>query len=328
MSTVPPPPDAPQPQIDAVVIGRNEGERLLACLDSLAGQVRRIIYVDSGSSDGSVAAAKARGAEVVQLDMSRPFTAARARNAGLDRLSANTSDGLVQFLDGDCSLDPGWLRQGADFLAQHPDVAVACGRRREQNPSGSIYNWLCDLEWDTPIGEAKACGGDALMRRDAIRQVGGYRDTLIAGEEPELCVRLRKAGWKIWRLDEEMTRHDAQMTQFSQWWKRARRAGHAFAEGAHLHGAPPECHWVAETRRAMVWGAVLPGLIALTWSLLPLLGSVLSLIYPLQFLRLSRRDGPRRAWYSMLGKFAEAQGVVEFHLNRLRGRHRALIEYK
>ena len=142
MSTLPPPPDAPQLQIDAVVIGRNEGERLLACLDSLAGQVRRIIYVDSGSSDGSVAAAKARGAEVVPLDMSRPFTAARARNAGLDRLSANTSDGLVQFLDGDCSLDPGWLRQGADFLAQHPDVAVACGRRREQNPSGSIYNWL------------------------------------------------------------------------------------------------------------------------------------------------------------------------------------------
>ena len=38
----------PEPiSIDAVVIGRNEGARLVACLTSLQGQVRRVIYVDS-----------------------------------------------------------------------------------------------------------------------------------------------------------------------------------------------------------------------------------------------------------------------------------------
>jgi len=47
--------------IDAVVIGRNEGERLVACLASLGGEIRRAVYVDSGSTDGSVAAARAAG---------------------------------------------------------------------------------------------------------------------------------------------------------------------------------------------------------------------------------------------------------------------------
>jgi len=314
--------------VDAVVIGRNEGARLVACLQSLSGQVNRIIYVDSGSTDGSLEAAEALGAEIVSLDMSLPFTAARARNAGLERLNAGHAGALVQFLDGDCSLVSDWLPAAVAFLADRPDVAVVCGRRREEAPDVSIYNHLCDLEWDTPVGEATACGGDALMRRSAVGQVGGYRDSLIAGEEPEMCLRLRRAGCKIWRIDAEMTRHDARMTRFGQWWNRSRRAGHAFAEGAYLHGAPPERHWVAETRRALVWGALLPVVMLTLLAIAPPAAGLVALAYPAQFLRLSLRDGPKRAWFSILGKFAEALGVCEFHLNRIRGRHRGLIEYK
>ena len=177
--------------IAAIVIGRNEGARLVACLDALA-HVSPVIYVDSGSTDGSVAAAQARGAQVVQLDMSQPFTAARARNAGLAVLPDGTE--LVQFLDGDCVVQPGWLAQAQAFLAGHAQVAVVCGRRREMHPEASVYNRLIDAEWDTPVGKAKACGGDALMRLAPLRAVGGYRDDLIAGEEPELCVRLRQGG--------------------------------------------------------------------------------------------------------------------------------------
>ena len=315
--------------ISAVVIGRNEGERLRACLISLRSHVEHLIYVDSGSSDGSVELARDLGAEIVTLDLQQPFTAARARNAGLARLTAlaATEDGLVQFVDGDCAVDPDWIPTATAFLTQHPDVAVVCGRRRERFPEATVYNRLCDSEWDTPIGETKTCGGDALMRRRALAQAGGYNDSLIAGEEPELCLRLRRRDWKIWRLDAEMTLHDAQMTRFSQWWRRSRRAGHAFAEGAALHGAPPERHWVAETRRAVIWGGGLPLLILIASLISPwaLLGA---LIYPAQFLRLALRLGWVAAGFSVLGKFAEFVGVAEYWLNRLQGKRRSILEYK
>lgn len=234
--------EAPPGRVGAVIIGRNEGARLLACLDSFPDWVRPLVYVDSGSTDGSVAAARAAGAEVMALDMSQPFTAARARNAGFARMRELGTPDFVQFVDGDCRIQPGWIEAAEAFLASRPEVAVVCGRRREIRPDASVWNRLCDAEWDTPVGEARACGGDALMRVDAVAGVGGYDPSLIAGEEPELCVRLRQAGWKVWRIDREMTLHDAAMTRVGQWWKRTRRGGHAFAEGAAMHGAPPERH--------------------------------------------------------------------------------------
>lgn len=312
--------------ISAVVIGRNEGARLLACLASLQPQVRRLIYVDSGSTDGSVAAARSLGVEVVTLDMTRPFTAARARNAGLAEL--NAQEGFVQLVDGDCEVDAAWIPQAAEFLRQNPRVAVVCGRRRERFPEVSIYNQICDAEWDTPIGEALACGGDALMRLSALRVVSGYREDLIAGEEPELCLRLRREGWKIWRLEAEMTLHDAQMTLFRQWWMRSRRAGYAFAAGAALHGNAQERHWVKETRRAVFWGIVLPVSPVLLAALISPWALLLWLLYPLQLLRLSPRMGLRPALFSILGKFAESTGIAERFWHRLRGTHRKIIEYK
>lgn len=312
--------------IAAVVIGRNEGARLITCLDALQGAVAQIIYVDSGSTDGSVAAAKARGAQVIALDMDQPFTAARARNAGLAAVA--TGCVYVQFLDGDCEMRSDWLEIATAFLAEHPEVAVVCGRRRERFPQASVYNALADDEWNTAVGQARACGGDALMRVDALHAVGGYRDTLIAGEEPELCVRLRAARWQVWRLDAEMTWHDAAITRFSQWWKRSVRAGHAFAEGAALHGAPPEVHWVAETRRALLWGAALPALILLGALLISPWTLALALIYPVQVLRLSRRKSMSWAFFTTLSKFAEARGALQFYLNRLIRRRQGIIEYK
>lgn len=315
-----------RPIVDAVVIGRNEGARLVACLASLKGQVRQVVYVDSGSTDGSVAMAQAAGAIVVALDLSQPFTAARARNAGWRRLLGDAPD-YVQFVDGDCEVQPDWVATALRGFEDHPRAVVICGRRRERRPESSVYNRLADLEWDTPVGQAKACGGDALIRFAALQAVGGYRDDLIAGEEPELCLRLRRSGGEVWRIAAEMTLHDAAMTRFSQWWRRSKRAGHAFAEGAFLHGTGDERHWVAETRRAVIWGAVLPAFIVMGGLLYPPFWAAL-LIYPLQIARLSGRHGWDWAVFSVLGKFAEASGVMEFHLRRIIGRRRGLIEYK
>lgn len=312
--------------VAAVVIGRNEGARLIACLEALRGEVAQVIYVDSGSSDGSVQAAQDLGAQVVTLDMSQPFTAARARNAGISVVSQGIE--FIQFLDGDCVLRAGWIDTATTYLKANPKVAVVCGRRRERHPKASIYNALIDAEWDTPIGQAKACGGDALMRSDAVQAVGGYHDTLIAGEEPELCVRLRANDWQVWRLDAEMTWHDAAITRLPQWWQRSRRAGHAFAEGAALHGAPPERHWVAESRRALLWGIGLPVAVLVLAVLMSPWMLVLLLIYPVQILRLSRRSGLPWAFFTVFGKFPESLGALQFHLSRLTGRDKHLIEYK
>lgn len=309
--------------VDAVVIGRNEGARLLACLAALQGRVRRLVYVDSGSTDGSVAAATAAGAEVVALDIAQPFTAARARNAGLSHLASDPPD-FVQMVDGDCALQPGWISAALAAFAAHPAAVVVCGRRRERFAQASVYNALADREWDTPIGPARACGGDALMRYAAVQAVGGYDPGLIAGEEPDLCLRLRAKGGEIWRIDAEMTLHDAAMTRFSQWWRRAVRAGHAFAEGCARHGFD---HWGLETRRALIWGAGLPMAIVLLGLWHPA-GWLLALAYPAQVIRLARRGGWAWGLFSVIGKFAEARGALGFYASRLRGQRRGLIEYK
>ena len=322
-------------RIGVVVIGRNEGERLRRCLFSLVAQAPWVVYVDSGSTDGSADMAASMGATIHALDLRQPFTAARARNAGVARLHA-LAPGLefIQFVDGDCEVDRHWLETARSFLDDHPEVAAVCGRRRERHPERSVYNRLCDMEWDTPVGEAKACGGDVMLRAAALQQVVGYRDDLIAGEEPELCVRLRAKGWKVWRLDAEMTLHDAAMMRIQQWWMRCLRAGFAYAEGVRLHGAPPERHWVRESRSAWIWGAVIP-LVALTLVIFAgPWGAAMLLVYPLQVLRVGSRlpSGSRgrwaRAFFLVAGKFPEALGQMKACLGRMLQRRAAVIEYK
>ena len=314
--------------VAAVVIGRNEGERLLRCLASLEGRVSPVVYVDSGSTDGSVAAAQAAGAEVVELDMSIPFTAARARNAGLARLRGMSAPDHVQVIDGDCALRDGWVKTAQAFLVAHPDVAIVAGRLRERFPEASLWNNLADNEWDTPVGETEAVGGIAMLRQSAAEQVGGYRDSLIAGEEPELCLRLRRAGWRIWRLDAEMAWHDIAMTRLGQWWRRARRHGHAVAEGYRLHGGGPERYCAVPLRRALLWGALVP-VIGIGGLLVTPFAPLVLLFWPAQILRLRVRGlSWTEAFFLTLGKLPEAQGILGYYLTRRRGAKVRIIEYK
>jgi len=324
-------------RVGLVVIGRNEGDRLRQCLLSVMGKVAHIVYVDSGSTDGSIELARSLGVDVVELDLSTPFTAARARNAGFAHLLQKEAQiEFVQFVDGDCEVVEGWLDTALAQLEAQSNVAVVCGRRRERFPEQSFYNRLCDMEWDTPIGEATACGGDSMMRVEAFQQVGGFNSALIAGEEPELCVRLRQKEWKILRLDAEMTLHDAQMLHFSQWWKRALRAGHAYAEGASLHGRE-DGHWKKESKSIWFWGCYLPVLafgLAMPsggLSLLLLLG------YPALFSRIfikqrrqniSSKHAALYAISCVLGKFAQVGGTLSFLRSKLLGTKSQLIEYK
>lgn len=322
--------------LGAVVIGRNEGQRLVTCLESLLNQVDYIVYVDSGSSDNSVYEAESRQVDCLSLDLSIPFTAARARNEGvaylIDKYSALK---YIQFIDGDCELQPDWVNTAYDFLEKDPHYAVACGRRRERFPENSIYNQLCDIEWNTPVGDALACGGDVLIRVDAFNQVEGYRDGLIAGEEPEMCFRLRAKAWKIRRLDAEMTLHDAAMTRFSQWWKRAKRAGHAYAESYFLHGRSAEKFRAKPVMSVVFWAVVLPVLL-IALSIIDCRLIVMGLIYPAQVFRLSIKNkaflNSKLSFYyavsNVLGKFPQVLGMMQFLFNKIKGQSGGLIEYK
>lgn len=322
------------PTLGVVVIGRNEGARLRICFESLP-RGAAVVYVDSGSSDGSLDLARARQIEAIELDLSIPFTAARARNAGFLRVqSMFPGIQYVHFVDGDCELHPQWASTACAFLETRPDVAAVCGRLRERNPGASIYNWLCDKEWDRPSGEISSCAGNVMMRASAFQSLGGYREEVIAAEEDELCVRLRAARWRIWRLPDEMALHDAAMFHFHQWWHRTRRAGYAFAQGAHLHGAPPERHFVWESRRAWLWGILLPlccVVIGLAWW--PF-GWILVLAYPLQLLRLISKesgilpDRIRLATFQLLARFPEGLGQLAFLRDRLLRVRPRLIEHK
>jgi len=330
--------------VGLVVIGRNEGERLARCLNSVRAVAKRV-YVDSGSTDGSLALARCQGAAVVGLETPPQFTAARARNAGLGRLLADDPDlEFVQMVDGDCEVQPGWLATALQSLRSEPSLALVFGRRRERYPERSVYNALCDDEWNVSVGEASGVGGDALFRVSALRQVDFYNPRMIAGEDTELAMRLRKAGWRLRRIDAEMTLHDAAILSFGQWWNRTRRSGHAFGEMAFLHPDARDPNWPRTVRSIFAWGGVAPTLLLATILLALLVdadwwlaAALLLILWPFRMVQLAQRQ--RRRGLSakvarasgtllMLGKLPQFLGLIGYHFDRLSGRASRLIEYK
>ena len=318
-----------RPTLGAVVIGRNEGDRLKACLRSLVPLCARVVYVDSGSGDDSVAFARGLGVTVVELDTSTPFTAARARNAGFEALLAGGELDLVQFVDGDCKVEPGWLEAGVTALAERPDLGLVTGWRSEIHPLASVYNQMCQVEWRRPAGPISACGGDMMVRVTGFRKAGGFDPTVIAAEDDEFCLRLARAGWKLERLPVEMTLHDAAMTRFGQWWRRAMRAGHGFAQVGRMH--PP--HFRRERLRVWAYGLVLPllfllGLFTSGWISLAVLG-----LYALSFWKTWRglAGQPmalKQAALLTLAKIPNLLGMLTYYRRRRTGDDMRIIEYK
>ena len=226
--------------VGVVAIGRNEDQRLVRCLESMPRTIRKAVYVDSGSTDDSVGNARARGVEVVALDMSRPFTAARARNEGFDRLMHLHPDlALVQFVDGDCGIVPGFIEAAADIMRGEPDVAAVCGWRRERHPehspttpcATSSGGWA---RWGRPqLRRGRAGAGVGAAGGGRVQRRGDRRRGRRAGGAAAA------RGRRLLRIDRVSTLHDAAMTRLDQWWRRAKRCGHGYAQVSDLHGAPP-----------------------------------------------------------------------------------------
>jgi GT2 family glycosyltransferase len=330
--------------VGVVVIGRNEGERLERCLDSLAGSGVTIVYVDSGSTDRSVEAAKARGATVVDLDVSGGFSAARARNTGFRKLAEMRPDvAYVQFVDGDCQVAPTWLAAARATHAANPRVAIVCGVLRERRPEDSVYNRMCDREWNRPPGLTDWVGGIFMIRRDAFERAGGFNPSLVAGEEPELCVRLRREGWHLMRLAEPMAWHDAAMRRFGQWWRRNRRNGYwatdaemRFELGVFSPMLRSARLWTVGVLWAMTLAMICVGVLyGPAWGAAA--AACLSLAWPAQTARMAFqswrggggwKDAMRFACLNMIGKWAILQGHIQRQWDGRRAGPGRLIEYK
>lgn len=326
-------------QIGAVVIGRNEGDRLRLCLTSILGQVDSIVYVDSGSTDGSVELAKSLNIEVVELDLTIPFTAARARNAGFQHLTTvNPQLKYVQFVDGDCEILPGWIEIAAHTLENDSQIVAVCGWRQECYPKHSLYNTICNIEWRMgSVGIISSFGGDVMIRSEAFKKAQGYNNSVIAAEDDELSVRLRQNNGQLVRIARNSTKHDANMYHIWQWWKRAKRCGYGYAQVFSLHGKPPESKFAKEMLRALLWGLIFP--LSIFLLLYPTHGlvSIILLRYPLTALRVSystRQQGflwsDSFAWgvSCSVSVFPEIVGICKFYFDRLQNQQHQIIEYK
>ncbi len=330
-----------RPVLSVVVIGRNEGERLVRCLESVKamrfpnGEVE-IIYVDSASTDGSPARAKTLDVQVLTVYPERP-SAALGRNAGWQAARSP----LILFLDGDTLLHPDFVVKSLPAF-EDDQVAVVWGHRREIRPEASIYNRVLDLDWIYPPGSSEFCGGDALMRRSVLEEVGGFDATLIAGEEPELCHRMRTKGYIILHVDRPMTKHDIAISHWQQYWRHAFRAGHAYAEIAERFRESEIALWEQEVKHNLRHGSVL----LLTAGIGLLSSLILSSVVPLAlvlafFAALVLRTAFKVAWkssdpitrllYGIHSHFQQIPilfGQISYRWDRYIGRHRRLIEYK
>jgi glycosyltransferase involved in cell wall biosynthesis len=325
--------------VGVVVIGRNEGERLKRCLEGLRGARWPVLYVDSLSHDGSPAWARGEGFTVVELDGSSPLSAARARNEGFRALLADHPElEFVQFVDGDCELFPDWIERGREAFRTRPEAGIVCGQVVERHPEASLYNLMCSVEWQKPPGEILACGGIFMVRAAVFRALDGFRADVMAAEDDELCLRVRRSGRKIIAVAEPMVLHDAALSSFGQWWTRARRTGMAYGQGVFLHGNSADQHFRRQARSALFWGAGVP-LVALGLALptrglsLVALSAYLALFAKIY--RAHRRNGQSHrvalvlATFNVIAKWPELQGLGHFYHRILwQGGAVELIEYK
>ncbi len=318
--------------IGVIIIGRNEGERLARAFQSIKPIGVRAVYVDSASTDDSVKRAEHHDVPVVELGTDKPLSAARARNAGFQWFKENVPGiRYLHLLDGDCDLAPNWLEIAIRKLKERDDLAVVTGRLREKDWDRSVLSRLSDIGWYLRPGDIMSCGGIVTMKADVFVEVGGFDEDLIAGEEPEFYKRIRGAGYKLTCLEEKIGEHDGDIRGFGQWWTRTVRTGFSYANAAEWG------RWERARRSLIFWGGLLPGLIILSSFLAtPLFATLLSLLYPIQILRIfvklnipySSNDRLLFAFFCILSKFPEFLGFLKYHYAKTFGKKQEIIEYK
>jgi len=185
--------EAGAPSVSVVIPCFDQAHFLAEAIESVAAQTRaatEIVVVDDGSSDNSYAVA-GRYPSVRRLRQENRGVAA-ARNLGL---SGSSGEFLV-FLDADDRLLPDALERGVSTLAKRPNVAFVAGMSRD---IGSDGRGLGDrrqplVTQDHYLRLLEDCyiwsGSSIVHRRSALEAVGGFDETLSAGDDYDLYLRI------------------------------------------------------------------------------------------------------------------------------------------
>jgi len=202
-------------ELSIILISHNQSWNIPRLIESVLHettfvQEREILLVDSASSDGTAELAATFPIRVLRLPASQRLTAAAGRYVGCK----HTSGKLVLFLDGDMEMMPGWLACAMDYLARNPAVAAVTGQVFDVLPTADSD--------DVPVMPAvasaaavsiPACGGAGMYRRAVLEQVGNFNPYLYSEEEPDLCLRMRVAGYSIVRLERPLAKHYSDMSE-------------------------------------------------------------------------------------------------------------------
>lgn len=192
--------------ISVIIIGKNEGSRLDTCLTEAKRALRmlshELIYVDSRSTDDSVAIAKSHGARCLVLE-DEHTTAGLGRHAGTQAARGE----YLLFLDGDMQLQPGFVERAMMKMADE-DYDGACGIREDRYmKNGKVVStnenyFQCVRERIVP-----EFGGAIFLKAEALKKCGGWSPDTIACEEAELHARLIAHGCRIVEMPIPMIIH-------------------------------------------------------------------------------------------------------------------------
>jgi glycosyltransferase involved in cell wall biosynthesis len=294
---------------------RNIGRCIEAILDSLDDIAVEIIVADSGSNDRTVEIAASYPVTVVQL------ADPTERSCGIgSQLGFQHSYGrYVLILDADMVLHATFVRCALARMKSDGRCGGIGGQLFECSGKGYEY----DLRRSMSSGkeeEVNWLDGGGLYRREAIMSVGYLSNrNLHAYEEKELGLRLRYAGWHLYRITEVAVDHYGHTIDTIKLLWRRWRSGYADACGESIRACfgKPYLFDMVWVHKALIGCLIfqmifLASIVVLAWSSSPLLIQIVGFFMVFGTLaQIARKKSVYAAMYSLLYTNVFALGLAK-----------------
>ena len=308
--------------LDVVIITKNQGWNVRRLIESVMRETEgrvgtEIILVDSASTDDTVDVASEFPIRVIRLSKRQRLTAAAGRHAGLSQ----TSGDIVLFLDGDMELRRNWIDAAMKTFVAEPNIAVVSGLVVDQPLNARRSQSLESLEElsESRYSDVPHGGGAAAYRRSVLDEVGSFNPYLFSDEEPELCLRIRHAGYRIVRLEQPIADHysDPAGSISTLFGRRSRNLYLGPGQALRIHfGSSMLLPYARERGFGLLPGAgIAAGIVSLVmstaarqprWSVLWLSG-----VATLFIIDSTRKRSLHRALFSMVQRMLFAEGTVK-----------------